>query len=429
MYFNGPPGPRIKSLEEAISMQRSIWMLCAALVLLAVVPLAKGEVFILHSGGRIEGDLVNADQQPRTTYIISLANGGQITLDASLVEKVEHVRPELAEYDKLRRQSPDTVKGHLQMAKYCREHKLSAEEKSHLKRVVELEPDQPDARRLLGYRMHNGQWMTFEEEQAEKGLVLFKGQWITHQDAELRQHYQKQRAAEIQWIKKISRWRKWMDGKEAEQGKKNLRAITDPMAIAGLSERLIKKVDSSSEARQIYVEALAHINTMEASSPMATCAMDDPVEETRLICLDELVKQTNKDIRQAVTNYFVRRMRNKHATNADINRAGVALGRLKDPSTIDTLIESLVTAHEQTIQPAGNPGQMTAAFPKKGSMGPGSGISMNQQPLRIVEQVENADVLKALVDITGQSFGYDQRAWATWYKNQKAKGLSVESPK
>ena len=92
-----------------------------------------------------------------------------------------------------------------------------------------------------------------------------------------------------------------------------------------------------------------HINTHEARGPLAMCAIDDPVEEVRLCCLDELEKQ--KD--DGVTAYFVGRMRNKHASNAVINRAGVALGRIKDPSCIDTLIEYLMTIHDEVVQPAG----------------------------------------------------------------------------
>ena len=54
---------------------------------------------------------------------------------------------------------------------------------------------------------------------------------------------------------------------------------------------------------------------------------------------------------------------------------------------------------------------------------------MNAKPKLIPHDLQNQDVLEALVAITGQNFGYHQRAWATWYKNQKAKGLSVEAKK
>ena len=152
-------------------MQRSSRVLCAALVLLAILRPAVGEVFLLRSGGRIEGDLVNADENPRTSYVISLPNGGQVTLDAAAVEKVQPVRPELAEYEKVRRQYPDTVQGQLQLADWCREHNLEAQRKTHLERVLQLDPDQAEARRLLGYRKVKDKWMTHDEEMADKGYV------------------------------------------------------------------------------------------------------------------------------------------------------------------------------------------------------------------------------------------------------------------
>jgi hypothetical protein len=407
-------------------MQRFAWVFFASLAILAVLQPAEGDVFVLRSGGRIEGDLVNSDEQPRTSYVISLPGGGQLTLDAAVVAKVESVPQELAEYEKVRRQHPNTVQGQLQMADWCHKHKLDAQWKTHLERVLQLDPDQADARRLLGYRKVDDQWMTKEEEMAAQGKVkrVISGstRWLTHQEAEVLDGIIKRHDAEQEWVGKISRWRKWLNGTQSELGEKNLRAITDPMAIHGLADKLVK--DDSYKARQIYVEVLAHFDTHQARGPLAKCAIDDSLEEVRLTCLDELAKQ--KD--EMVVAYFVGRMRDKHASNETINRAGVALGRMKDPSCIPTLIQYLVTGHEEVVQPAaGGPGAMNAAFNKKG--GPGGGLAMNQKPQTFTHWLQNQGVLDALVAITGQPFGFDTRAWNTWYLNQKAKGAPVEANK
>ena len=84
------------------------------------------------------------------------------------------------------------------------------------------------------------------------------------------------------------------------------------MAIAGLAERL-KKDRPHRRAADLCRGAGPASTTHEARGPLAICAIDDPVEEVRLSCLDELEKQ--KD--DAVTAYFVGRMRDKHATNDD----------------------------------------------------------------------------------------------------------------
>ncbi len=204
-------------------MQRSMRVLCAAFVLLAIIRPAVGEVFVLRSGGRIEGELVNPDENPRTSYVISLPSGGQITLDAKVVEKVQPVRPELAEYQKVRRQHPDTVQGQLQMSDWCRDHNLLAQRNTHLERVLQLDPDQIDARRLLGYHKFKDKWMTLEEEKAEQGYVKRGERWITQEDAELYDSRSKQRMAEIEWIKKIKRWRDLLDGRQAANAAERLR--------------------------------------------------------------------------------------------------------------------------------------------------------------------------------------------------------------
>ena len=43
---------------------------------------------------------------------------------------------------------------------------------------------------------------------------------------------------------------------------------------------------------------------------------------------------------------------------------------------------------------------------------------MNAKPKTVDRWVQSRGVLDALVAITGQNFGYDYRAWQTWYRNQ-----------
>jgi hypothetical protein len=397
-------------------------LLCAGFVILAFLRPAKAEEFLLHSGGTLEGDIVNADESPRATYVIALANGGQVTLDASAIDKVKAVKPELVEYEKARRHAPDTIAGQMQMADWCKEHHLPEQRKLHLQRVIQLDPDEAEARRMLGYQKYKDEWMTPDEIKTDQGYVKVDGRWLTQPKAELQENRDRQHKAEVDWIKKINGWRHLLDGRSGDEAARLLRSIDDPMAIFALSERLVKKPDPSAEARQIYVEVLGRLNHPAARRALAMCAIDDVVEEVRLCCLDQLSQQKDAE----VSKYFVRRMRDKHTTNEVINRAGVALGRIKDASSIDTLIEYLVTVHDFVIPPAGGPGAMTTSF-GKGPGGGGTGLGMNLQPKVIQKTMQNQGVLDALVEITGQNFGFNQRAWNTWYTNQKLKGLPVEA--
>ena len=181
--------------------------------------------------------------------------------------------------------------------------------------------------------------------------------------------------------------------------------------------------DPNLAAKMIYIEVLAKMNSRDARGPLAICAIDDEVEEIRLSALDELEKQKDS----AVVAYFVKRMRDKKTSNAIINRAGVALGKMKDPSCILDLIQYLVTGHDEVIQPpgGGGPGAMTTTFNKNG--GGGGGLGMNAKPKIIHHILQNQGVFDALVSITGQNFGYDMRAWKTWYSTQQVKAQGVDA--
>ncbi len=412
---------------------------CGPLAALAVVAFlhpaaflqqARGDVFMLRSGGHIEGDLLNADQNPRTSYVIAVPGGGQITLDAAVVEKVQSPRPELAEYEKMRRQAADTVDGQMKLAEWCRDQGLKEQRKTALERVLVLDPEQLEARRLLGYRKVKDQWMTHDEEMADKGYVkrVVNGEtrWVTPQEAENRESSERQLHAAAVWRRNINIWRKWLEGTRAEIGKKNLEAIHDPDAIGPLGERLngahriaISK-DSRDDARLIYVEVLGRFNTHEARGPLMVAAIDDPLEEVRLCCLDALEKQ--KD--DAVSKYFEVRMNDKHASDDTIERTGIALGRVKDPTSVPALIEHVYYKRTEVIPSGGGgPGSMTTTFNKNG--GGGGGLSMNAKPQTVDRWVQSRGVLDALVAITGQNFGYDYRAWQTWYRNQVAAGAPI----
>ena len=90
----------------------------------------------------------------------------------------------------------------------------------------------------------------------------------------------------------------------------------------------------------LYVEALAKIETPTAHRGAGRGVVEDPVEEVRLTCLDHLEKTKSPE----VVGYFVGKLKDKD--NHLVNRAGVALARMKDPTATGPLIDALVTTHK-----------------------------------------------------------------------------------
>ena len=151
-------------------------LLIVSILFCAAVDFARAEVFVLSTGGRVVGELVNRDENPRKKYIIELEDGSRVTLDAAQVEQVQRPKAELLEYEKIRADYPDTVEGQWALAEWCREKKLPAQRDTHLKRIIELDPDHADARRALGYNKDRRQMGAAERPHGRARLRLFQRQ-------------------------------------------------------------------------------------------------------------------------------------------------------------------------------------------------------------------------------------------------------------
>jgi hypothetical protein len=364
----------------------------------------RGEVFELRAGGRVVGRLLNPDESPRRTYQIETLSGARITLATDQVVKRTGLGPRETEYEKLRADSPDTIDAHWTLADWCRENYLSAQRETHLRRILELDPDHKRARAALGYSRIDGQWKTRKEAMESRGLRWYQGRYRTPQEIEVMVRQQERKQAKNKWFGLLKRYSGWLDGEKSEQGREAIAAIHDPAAVEALDRYLAE--ERRREVKSLYIEALARIDTPEAIGSLRTCAVDDDDEEVRLLCLDHLKKEKRPD----TVAYFIRMLQDKD--NAIINRAAVALAHMKDKSAVKPLIDALVTRHERKVT-LGNPGGVGAAF---GSGGTGLGVGSTTRT--ITETRENQAVLDALVSLTRVNFGFDVAAWDYWYAEQ-----------
>ena len=395
-------------------MKRLAAVLILTVAMSVVVRPAAAEVFLLTSGRRVVGELLNKDESPRRKFVVRTTSGEQITLDASQVKQVLHTRPGELEYETIRSGYPDTVEGQWKLAEWCRERRLVKQRKRHLGRIIELDPDHAEARRALGYLQENGRWVTREQLMAQRGYKYYKGRYRTVQEIELLEQKRKINTAEKEWFAKLKRWRRWLGSEKDLQGRKNIKAVNDPMAVKALADAL--KKDDNPAARILYTEVLAQIGTTEAVKALAECSIEDPVEEVRLTCMDHL-EQINS---HEVTAYYVGKLRDKK--NRVVNLSAVALGRMKDPSAVGPLIDALVTTHKLKTSKPGGSGSTTTTFGTGpgGSGAPGGGgMSMGGGPKIYTLRFRNQKVLDALVAITGRNFNFDRRAWKYWYAAQK----------
>lgn len=366
---------------------------------------------MLATGGEIQGELVNKDEIPRQQYVIKTALGGQVTLARAQVVKVVRESPAQAEYEKIRPSYPDTVEGQWELAEWCRAHRLLAARKTHLERIIELSPDHAQARRVLGYSLMEGRWVTQEQIMTERGYRFYKGQWRLPQEIEIMEDKRKAELAEKEWFQKFKRWRAWLDSEKSFKAVEEISSVDDPAALPALADGATS--DPNEAVRLLYIEAIARIGTPGAMDVLVGRSLEDRSEEVRLTSLDLLSEHKHPDI----VGRYVKALR--HKDNIMVNRAALGLARMEDPSAIAPLIDSLITIHKFAIT-SGSPGT-SSSFGTGASSG-GGGISMGQSTKIVKQQIQNAVVRDALVHLTGVNYNYDVRTWKNWYAAQKKDG-------
>src|SRR5262245_45482871 len=91
------------------------------------------DVFVLNSGGRIEGEWLNRDEQPRTKYEVR-QGGVKLVLPLSQVKEAIRQTPVEQEYSRKAPAASDTVEGQWELAEWCRKNNLTRQREGHLRR-------------------------------------------------------------------------------------------------------------------------------------------------------------------------------------------------------------------------------------------------------------------------------------------------------
>ena len=137
-----------------------------AFVILTLLPsLLYGDVFELTNGDKVEGNIV---REIGDLVSIRKLDGSIVTLDRSEIKNIKKSSTPLDEYKK----RADSVKdndltGQIDMAKWCQSRGLDAQAKVHWKMVLNLSPDQFDARKALGYVWIGGDWYLAGSKEAK----------------------------------------------------------------------------------------------------------------------------------------------------------------------------------------------------------------------------------------------------------------------
>jgi tetratricopeptide (TPR) repeat protein len=369
---------------------------------------ARADIFHLADGGEVVGQLVERGDDGE--YIIKPVLGGSVTLAKDQVADVVRQSEHQAEYEKQSRALPDTVAAHRAMADWCKQHQLSEQSDHHLRRILELDPDDEQARTSLGYQRHQGKWLTRDEIMAERGMYYYDGAYRTAQDIALRKRDQAGLDAEVEWFRNLKLWRGWLDSRRpgrAEEAQVQIDRITEPEAATSLVK--IANQERDEHLRLMWMRVLSQVRHPATMRKLIQFSLSEPDRETRLQCVEYLLSMNDEiDI-----SIYVKALNAKD--NHIINISAEALGLIGNPDAISPLIDALVTTHKI---PLADQGEMSASFSPDGSGG--AGLSAGSKPKFVNQDFQNPEVRRALIKLSGdQDFDFSETAWRRWFVNRQ----------
>lgn len=365
----------------------------------------RADTFRLATGGEVQGDWLNKEEAPLVRYVIRQPSGMILKLTQEQVREHLREQPAEKEYEERALRTPDTVEGQWKLADWCRDHHLMRQRTSHLERVIELEPNHPAARALLGFAFVDGRWTTKRDLHHDEGFEFYKGRWRTSQEIELMESRSKRELAEKAWLAKLVRLRGHLGN---DQGAAEIISATkDANAIPAIATLLFRERDRA--VKMLFIDVLENMRTADAVQVLVKVSLSDPDEEVYHYCIDKIVRLKVPHVADAFIGAL------KHTSNPVVNRAAMALARIDDPAAISPLIEALVTVHQRTLPSRVSPDATAASFSADG----GTSFGQNDGPRVIISRVQNQEVLAALTTLTQTTFGYDQRAWRLWHDQEK----------
>jgi hypothetical protein len=370
---------------------------------LAAIPaIGWGDVFVLKSGGQVEGEWINRDDRRDAMHEIRTPSGIRLKVaSAALATRIPQPAAD-EEYQRIAPTFGNTVEEQWELAQWCRDNDLSDRREVHLKAVVALDTDHVPARRALGYQQFRGEWQTREQHHRRDGYELYRGRWRLVQDIEIQEEAAKNALIAKQWLVRLKHWRAELFTERAPLAYQRFAQLRDPAAVPALQTLLAW--ESERRIKIMYLDALERIGDPAAVNGLLIVALNDADHEIFLECADRLKKLPSHRVFKPLVNALADK------SNLRVNRAAYMLGKLDDPQCVSPLIDALVSVY-RVIQKPGV-GETTSSFRSDGQ-------TESSDTLVIDVAVQNRYVLEALTELTGQNFDYDQGAWRRWYNIEK----------
>ena len=382
-------------------------------------PFMPNAVVQLRKGGQIEGYVTNLDEERPAHYLVKLENGGLLKLKRSVVRRVDTYSDAELRYFARKRTMPETVEAHWAEIDRLKEEGLKREYRDyHLRKIIKLDPENPDARNKLNYTQYGNRWIKKAQLFVDHGYVMVS-EFIAELPADLAQVEREKaiKVAAADFRNQIDRARNKTLRDGTAELKAELQKVSGALDVEPVFELIVREVKDrrpkpdSERVQMMYVEAIGQVESGTAISKLAYIAIVHPSQVIREHAIGQL-KNDHYDPARVARAFFPYLQMGDY--NTAIRRAGFALGEIGHKSAIQPLINALETVHK--VAEAENPGQMSFG---RSSIG-GGGMSVGGQGPKYVA-VKNPPVHAALRRVVKSNvdYSYNKMAWMNWYISQE----------
>jgi hypothetical protein len=154
-------------------------------LLLLVPALLFADEVHLKGGAVFSGRIV---EQTETMVMVDIGDG-VVGVAMSRVERIVKGRSPLDDYDeRAARLQADDADGWRSLGRWASQQGLSAQSRQAYQKVLDISPDDPEARGALGFVLLDGRWLTEEESYRARGFVKYDGEWMTRSEAQMAQN-------------------------------------------------------------------------------------------------------------------------------------------------------------------------------------------------------------------------------------------------
>jgi hypothetical protein len=450
-------------------------------VLVLQAALAHGDRLVIRGGGEIEGVILPPEgDRPEIVRVLTATTSRPFEFKKDQVISVERKEDALREYLGRADSLESTPQSEYDLGIWCEQHGLSGPAKNHFRASIELDPEFEPGHKKLGHVLHNGKWMSYDEQRAAQGLIKHKGRWVSPQEKLALEEKAAFNADQEAWFRRLKVIRQKLFSSNPvvrEQAESQLVSIREPSAIAPL----IKVFGADDEATRVRLaQLIATVAGPEARDALIRLLVTEPVLSVRQATLHELETLHDPD----TPAQLIKRLASKDPVI--VGRAAWALGSLGAVNAVPKLIPLLVKievkwVYEPSIPSQPNmsvglveggpgiapggaggfavPGASGAVSPGYVGGGPsipvvtgpvvgegvvaygatsipfgtvtglnlGGGVNPHRPVMRKVTNVyRNEEVLLALEKLTGVNFGYDIPTWKRWQRESFRPSTTAE---